>query len=91
VEFAWSGNVAFTRDFFPHLGCFDGIHYAVGYCGHGVALATHLGAAVADLMLGREVRTPFREIPFPTIPLYRGRPWFLPLVGAGYRVLDWVE
>ena len=26
---------------------------------------------------------------FPTVPLYSGNPWFLPMVGAWYRTRDW--
>jgi hypothetical protein len=28
---------------------------------------------------------------FPPLPFYDGRPWFLPLVGAYYRVKDWLQ
>ena len=28
---------------------------------------------------------------FPAIPLYRGDPWFLPIVGAYYKVKDWLQ
>ena len=43
VEYAWSGNVAFTRDQLPHAGRLDGAYFAGGYCGHGIAMATYLG------------------------------------------------
>ncbi len=44
IEFAWSGKVAYPLDHLPHAGRLDGVHYSMGYCGHGVALATYLGA-----------------------------------------------
>lgn len=91
IDFAWSGNVCFTADLLPRAGSLDGLHYALGYGGHGVAMATYLGDVAADLVLGREDRNPFRGLPFPAIPLYDGRPWFLPLVGVWYRFLDWVR
>ena len=28
---------------------------------------------------------------FPTVPLYGGNPWFLPLVGTWYRTRDWLD
>jgi hypothetical protein len=28
---------------------------------------------------------------FAPIPLYRGTPWFLPMVGAYYMVKDWLQ
>ncbi len=91
IDFVWSGNVCFTRDLLPRAGRLNGLHYALGYAGHGVAMATYLGDVVADLILGRADRNPFRGLPFEPIPFYDGRPWFLPFVGAWYRLLDWVR
>lgn len=90
VEYAWGGNVAFTRDEMPHAGCLDGCHYAAGYCGHGVAMATELGALIVRRIAGERIDHPFVDRPFPRIPLYSGRPWFLPLVGGYYRFRDWI-
>ncbi len=91
LEYAWSGNVCFTPDLLPRAGRLDGVHYALGYAGHGVAMATWLGDVMADVLLGRPDRNPFRDLPFRPIPFYTGRPWFLPLAGLLYKVLDWVE
>ncbi|HLF27249.1 MAG TPA: FAD-binding oxidoreductase [Anaerolineae bacterium] len=91
VDYVWSGNVCFTRDLFPHTGCLDGAHYALGYGGHGVALATYLGAKMAEVVLGQQAETPFRALPFDAIPLYTGRPWFLPVAAIWYKFLDWVQ
>jgi glycine/D-amino acid oxidase-like deaminating enzyme len=69
------------------------MYYAVGYAGHGVAMATYLGGEVADMMCKGEAQNPFSQIPFPGAPLglYNGRPWFLPLAGAWYKFLDIVS
>jgi glycine/D-amino acid oxidase-like deaminating enzyme len=91
IEYAWSGNVCFTPDLLPRAGCLDGLHYALGYAGHGVAMATFLGDVIADVMLGRPDRNPFRGLPFRAIPFFRGEPWFLPLAGLAYKVLDWLD
>ncbi len=88
VEFAWSGRVAFARDELPHAGQLDGLDFAAGYAGHGIAMAIGLGEVVARRMAGHMVRHPFLDTPFNPIPLYSGSPWFLPIVGAVYRVLD---
>lgn len=56
IEAYWSGWIGATVDHLPihgTVGRHSNIHYALGCNGHGVALATHIGAAVADLMLGR--------------------------------------
>ena len=86
VDYAWSGSVGFTRDRLPHAGRSDGVYYALGYCGHGVALATWLGGRMAAAIAGTEELPELG--PLPAIPLYGGRPWFLPLVDAYYRVCD---
>jgi glycine/D-amino acid oxidase-like deaminating enzyme len=91
IEYAWSGNIGVTTDLLPRAGRLDGMHYAVGYAGHGVALATYLGARVADLVLGHGRPTPLEDLPFRAIPFYEGRPWFLPAVGAWYKLLDWIR
>lgn len=87
VEYAWGGKVAFTLDQMPHAGVLDGVHYALGYGGHGVALATWLGARIGDALAGAGTIPRFTA-PFRPVPFYGGRPWFLPLVGGWYRMRD---
>ena len=94
VEYAWAGSVAFTRDQMPHAGRLDGRYVASGYCGHGVAMATRLGDAIGRMAAGQQIEHPFvtpAGDPFPSIPFYTGTPWFLPLVGAYYKVKDWLQ
>ncbi len=88
LAYAWGGIVDFTFDLYPHAGQIDGMWYAMGYAGHGVAMATFLGQQLADCMLGRGGDNPFERMRFPTIPLYNGKPWFLPVAAAWYRFLD---
>ena len=46
IDYAWGGNVGFTFDRMPHVGrTKDGVTYAMGCCGTGVALMTHVGTA----------------------------------------------
>jgi glycine/D-amino acid oxidase-like deaminating enzyme len=87
VDYAWGGQVAFTLDQMPHAGRLDGLHYALGYGGHGVAMATWLGERMGEAMAGA-AEIPRLTAPFRPVPLYTGSPWFLPLVGAYYRVHD---
>jgi glycine/D-amino acid oxidase-like deaminating enzyme len=91
IEYAWSGHVAFTRDQMPHAGRMDGLFYAGGYCGHGIAMATYLGGLIARRIAGEQFDNPFFDDHFAPIPLYYGRPWFLPAVGVYYRLLDWLS
>jgi glycine/D-amino acid oxidase-like deaminating enzyme len=86
---AWTGNVAFAFDLMPHLGMHDGMHYAVACNGSGVIMQTWLGHQVALKIAGGANRpSAFDGLDFPTRPLYGGRPWFLPFVGAWYRWRD---
>jgi glycine/D-amino acid oxidase-like deaminating enzyme len=91
IEYAWGGHVAFTRDQMPRAGRLDGAYYAGGYCGHGVAMATCLGTLVARRMAGETIEHPLFDDHFAAIPFYSGDPWFLPVVGAFYRVKDWLS
>jgi len=91
IDYAWSGNVDFSRDQLPHAGRLDGAYYVGGYCGHGIAMAISLGAVIGRRMAGDAIEHPLFDDRFPAIPFYRGTPWFLPLVGAYYRLRDWLE
>lgn len=93
VDYAWGGTLDFAFDMMPHAGKMDGMYYAIGYAGHGVAMATYLGTKVAEAMCGGEDQNPFANIDFPGAPLglYNGKPWFLPFAGAWYKFLDIVS
>lgn len=93
VEYAWGGTLDFCFDTMPHAGQMDGIYYALGYAGHGVAMATYLGAKIAEQISGGQSDNPYENISFPSAPLglYNGWPWFLPFAGAYYKVLDWIS
>lgn len=94
VAYAWGGTLDFAFDTMPHVGRIDGYHFALGYAGHGVALATHLGLAVGEAIgTGALDANPFARLPFRGAPpgLQAGKDWVLPLVAAWYRFLDWVE
>jgi glycine/D-amino acid oxidase-like deaminating enzyme len=93
IDYAWGGTLDFSFDMLPHAGRIDGMYYAMGYAGHGVAMATYLGAKMAETIAGRPVDNPFSNLPFPGAPLglYNGTPWFLPFAGAWYKLLDWIR
>jgi glycine/D-amino acid oxidase-like deaminating enzyme len=93
VDYVWGGTLDFAFDIMPHAGQMDGMHYALGYAGHGVAMATYQGQLMARRISGENPDNPFEGIPFPGAPLglYNGKPWFLPFAGAYYKFLDWVS
>lgn len=90
IEYSWGGVVDVSFDRMPHAGQREGLYYALGFAGHGVALATYLGGLMAESICGRSVDNPFATLPFPGAPLglYNGHPWFLPLVEKWYRLVD---
>jgi glycine/D-amino acid oxidase-like deaminating enzyme len=89
ISHSWMGFVAYTFDKLPHLGVQDGLHYAMGYCGSGVAMASYLGHKIGHQVLGNdEGNTAFDDIKFQTRPFYGGKPWFLATAVAWYKFLD---
>lgn len=90
ITHAWTGNVAFTWDALPHTGTLDGMHYALGCNGSGVAMMTYLGHRTARRIIGGANATcGFEMAEFPDFPMYNGSPdWALPMVGAYYRFRD---
>ncbi|HEY7763965.1 MAG TPA: FAD-binding oxidoreductase [Aestuariivirgaceae bacterium] len=92
ITHAWTGNVAFTFDELPHMGKLDGLHYALGCNGSGVAMMTYLGTMSArKIAHANNRRSAFDREEFPTHPLYHGNPWFIPLVGRYFRIRDWLD
>ena len=91
ITHSWAGLCAMTFDHMPHIGCENGIHYVAGCNGSGVAMMSYLGYRMATKMAGEQTPSAFDGLPFPTRPLYTGKPWFLPLVGGLYKTMDRLE
>lgn len=89
VSHVWTGNIAMTRSDLPGIGQRDGLWYALGCNGSGVALMPYLGHKLALKVLGdKGGATAFDDIPFTALPFYDGRPWFLPLMTHWFRLRD---
>ena len=80
--------VDMTADRLPHAGERDGLHYAMGYSGHGVQMSVHMGGVMADVINGTPQANPWGDRDWPGLPGYSGKPWFLPLAGLYYRMKD---
>jgi len=87
----WTGKLGITFDLMPHIGNINGIHYAFGYGGHGLSIATYLGTELGLLISGEKDRSPYKEISHQTMFFYREKPWFLPFAARYYRFLDWIS
>lgn len=89
VSHVWTGNVAMTRNDLPGIGQRDGIWYALGCNGSGVALMPYLGHKLALKILSQpDGKTAFDDLPFAAVPFYNGKPWFLPLMTWWFRARD---
>jgi glycine/D-amino acid oxidase-like deaminating enzyme len=88
IDYCWGGLVDMTADRLPRAGQHDGMFYSLGYSGHGVQMSVHMGQLMADIMAGKADLNPWRSLDWPAIPGYFGKAWFLPLVGAYYKLQD---
>ncbi|MCA9918334.1 MAG: FAD-binding oxidoreductase [Anaerolineales bacterium] len=84
----WGGRLGQTFDMVPHIGRLNGVHFALGYSGQGVALSTYLGREAGLLLSGQKRHSPFVTIQPVTHFYYRQRARFAPLLGHYYRFLD---
>ena len=89
VTHCWTGYVGYTRDTFPHMGKQEGLFYALGYCGSGVARATYLGHKLARKMLGQEDgRAAWDHLAFERYLFPATTKRLLPLAVAWHRIRD---
>jgi glycine/D-amino acid oxidase-like deaminating enzyme len=80
LSHVWTGQCAGTFDMMPHIGRHDGIWYGMGYNFAGVPMGSFFGLKIAQKILGLPAGAiAFDTAAFPTLPFYRGDPWFLPL------------
>jgi glycine/D-amino acid oxidase-like deaminating enzyme len=92
ITHSWVGSVAMTVDKLAHVGERDGTDFAVGCNGNGVALMTYLGYQTARKILGEQnMPSAFDREKFTPVPLYSGKPWFLPAFTGWYRLRDFLD
>ncbi len=86
---AWMGFVGYTFDSMPHVGVHGGVHYAMGYCGSGVSLASYFGMRIGQKVIGHpDGSSPLEQMAFQSRPYYWGKPWFLAPSISYYRWKD---
>jgi taurine dehydrogenase large subunit len=72
ADYFWGGWVAITYDKMPHIHVASDdttVHYALGYCGSGVAAALHAGRRLAERIGGKDTLVPQLDRPLPRFPL----------------------
>ncbi|BCJ46404.1 FAD-dependent oxidoreductase [Actinoplanes ianthinogenes] len=70
VAYRWGGPLGIPRDWMPSVGLRDGVAWAGGYVGDGVAATNLAGRTLTDLILGR--RTDLTRLPWVG---HRSRRW----------------
>ena len=91
IEYSWGGTLAITRSRLPYATTDEqGLYFAGGYSGHGVALASLYGKAIAEHIDGRADRFNLLS----TLPTARfpggaiSRPALLAMAMTGYSWFD---
>lgn len=87
----WGGLIDMTPNRLPKAGMHKGMFYAMGYSGHGVQMSTYMGQQLAEMVAGNKEANPWRDERWFPIPAYNGKPWFLPMVGAYYKLQDYLH
>lgn len=92
ITHGWTGTLGFTFDERSHMGRMEGLHYALGCNGAGIAMMTYLGTQTGrKIAKAANYRCSFDRPEFPTHPLYDGNPWFVPFVGRYFKARDWLD
>ncbi|HUZ63844.1 MAG TPA: FAD-binding oxidoreductase [Acetobacteraceae bacterium] len=91
IDYCWGGIIDLTIDRLPRAGEHEGLFYAMGYSGHGAQMSVHMGQQMAAVLGGNAAANPLRGLPWPPIPGHFGSPWFMPFVGAYYRLRDYLH
>ena len=88
IDYAWGGSVAVTLDRMPHAGRHDGIWYATGCNGSGVATNTWLGHRIAQTLTGQAEPPAVASLRHAAIPAHRWSSSYLPLVSRWFSWQD---
>jgi len=88
ITHSWTGKLGAAFDLMPHAGRMQGIHYAYGYAGHGVSIASYLGKEVGEMIAGQRATTLFAQIGHARYPFTPYDQLYLPLVSTWFRLRD---
>jgi glycine/D-amino acid oxidase-like deaminating enzyme len=85
---SWNGKLGVTYDQMPHIGIVNGIHYAYGYSGHGISIASKMGYEVGSMLAGTTPTSKFMDIRHPRTIFASLDPLYLPFVAAYFKFRD---
>ena len=87
----WSGLISLSRDLLPYagpIGDWENAWAGLNYHGNGVAMATWVGARLADMALGQTSALPVHTRTLPRFPFPKLRRTYLHGAFLGYRLKD---
>lgn len=87
--YRWSGRIAVTRDFMPHVHePAPGVTVAIGCNGRGIALCTSFGKHIAARLTGTSDTFPYPISPIVRIPMHQLQRFYVAAGVAWYSLLD---
>lgn len=93
IDYFWSGWVGVAADDIPHItidATHQGVYYAAGFCGSGLAFSAHAGRRLAERVVGERLPLATELIyhqPLPAFPMPSFRRIGLRLMYAWQRML----
>ena len=93
LSHTWRGRLGLTFDLMPHVGRLkdgphQGVWYAYGFAGHGVSVASYLGAEVGKVIAGAAEPSVMAATRQPRYFFTKYDRVYLPLVSSWFRLLD---
>ncbi len=89
ITHAWTGKLGISFDRLPHAGQLDGIWFANGFCGHGLANGSYLGYEIGQVMAGKRKDSLIMDLNYPRYFFASLDKLFIPPVSLWFRFLDW--
>jgi glycine/D-amino acid oxidase-like deaminating enzyme len=91
VTHVWTGKLGISFDLMPHAGQLEGVWFANGYCGHGLAIGSYLGHEIGRVIAGKLKSSPMMETNHPRYFFSRLDKLFIPPVSLYYKIMDWMN
>lgn len=91
ITHSWSGKLGISFDQMPHIGIVNGVHYAYGYSGHGISIASYLGREVGAMLSGSGPRSKYMDIKHPRTIFSSLESIYLPFVSKYFKIRDFLS
>ena len=89
ITHSWTGKLGISFDRLPHAGQVNGIWFANGYCGHGLANGSYLGYEMGQVIAGVRESSLVMELDYPRYFFASLDKLFVPPVSLWFRFMDW--